>query len=100
MVTTDNGSSFEARLTFLNQEGEYCRQFYIKSNNTAALQSIACRTKNDWQLRAAMPTGEQGSYQTASSDRALDDVIDAMIKGDIINPEEEIKVIKRHWQSL
>ena len=41
LVTTNNGSSFEARLTFLNQEGEYCRQFYIKTNNAPALQSIA-----------------------------------------------------------
>lgn len=98
MITTSSGSSFEARLTFLNQEDEYCRQFYIKTNNTPALQSIACRSDNGWQLRAAMPTVEQGSYQTASNDRVLDEVIDAMIKGDIVNPDEESKAIGRRWK--
>lgn len=97
-VTTNRGSSFEARLTFLNQKDEYCRQFYIKTNNAPALQSIACRTENDWQLRAAMPSGDQSSYQAASSDRALDDVIDAMIKGDIVSPEQETKAIERRWK--
>ena len=98
LVTTNNGSRFEARLTFLNQEGEYCRQFYIKTNNAPALQSIACRTDSAWQLRAAMPTVEQDGYQTASNDRALDDVIDAMIKGDIVSLEQENKAIERRWQ--
>lgn len=97
-VTTNNGSSFEARLTFLNQQGEYCRQFYIKTNNAPALQSIACRTESDWQLRAAMPTVVQDGYQTASNDRALDEVIDAMIKGDIVSLEQENKAIERRWK--
>ena len=98
VITTKNGASFEARLTFLNHEGEYCRQFYIKPMNTPALQSIACRVGDDWNLRAAMPAGDQASYQTASSNRALDDVLDTMIKGDLVSPEQETSIIESRWK--
>lgn len=98
MLTTKSGASFEARLTFLNHEGEYCRQFYVKPMNAPALQSIACRVGDDWNLRAAIPAGEQGSYQTASSSRALDDILDTMIQGDLVSPEQEKTVIDSHWK--
>jgi hypothetical protein len=98
MITTKSGASFEARLTFLNHEGEYCRQFYIKPMNAPALQSIACRVGDDWNLRAAIPAGEQGSYQTASSSRALDDILDTMIQDDLVSPEQEKTVIDSHWK--
>ena len=45
-----------------------------------------------------MPTVEQDGYQTASNDRALDEVIDAMIKGDIVSLEQENKAIERRWK--
>jgi hypothetical protein len=98
VITTEGGTNFEARLTFLNHAGEYCRQFYVKSINMPALQSIACRTGDDWSLRAAMPSGDQASYQTASHDAVLDDVIDAMIYGDMISPAQEQSIIKRRWK--
>lgn len=98
VITTKSGATFEARLTFLNHQGEYCRQFYVKPMNASALQSIACRVGGDWNLRAAMPTGDQASYQTASSNRALDDVLDTMIKGDLVSPEQEQSVIENRWK--
>jgi hypothetical protein len=98
VITTSSGASFEARLTFLNHQGQYCRQFYVKPMNASALQSIACRVGDDWHLRAAMPTGDQASYQTASSNRALDDVLDTMIKGDLVSPEQETSVIENRWK--
>jgi hypothetical protein len=98
VITTKSGASFEARLTFLNHEGEYCRQFYVKPMNAPALQSIACRVGDDWNLRAAIPAGDQGSYQTASSSRALDDILDTMIQGDLVSPEQEKTVINSHWK--
>ncbi len=98
IMTTDSGAAFEARLSFQNQAGEYCRQFYLKPVESTALQSIACRTGDDWVLRAAMPTGDQSNFQTASHDRALDQVIDSMIKGDVISPEQEKTVIQQDWK--
>lgn len=98
VIATANGTRFEGRLTFLNHEGEYCRQFYIKPKDSQALQSIACRRGETWSLHAAMPAGDQTSYQTASNDSALDAVIDAIIQGDLVTPEQEAKVIQRHWQ--
>ncbi len=62
------------------------------------LQSIACRVGDDWNLRAAIPAGDQASYQTASSDRALDAILDTMMKGDLVSPEQEKKVIEHRWK--
>ncbi|MFQ3172606.1 MAG: hypothetical protein ACI9DG_002647 [Oleispira sp.] len=98
VITTQSGASFEARLTFLNNGGEYCRQFYVKSMNSPALQSIACRVGDDWNLRAAIPAGDQASYQTASSDRSLDAILDTMMEGDPVSPEQEKMVIEHRWQ--
>ena len=98
VITTKSGASFEARLTFLNHEGEYCRQFYVKPMNSPALQSIACRVGDDWNLRAAIPAGDQASYQTASSGRALNDILDGMIRGDLVSSEQEKTVIDRRWK--
>ena len=98
IIATANGTHFEARLSFQNQDGEYCRQFYMQAKDSQALQSIACRNGSEWKLRAAMPTSEQGSYQTASNDSALDTVIDALIKGDVITAEQEQKIISRRWK--
>jgi hypothetical protein len=98
VITTKSGASFEARLTFLNHEGEYCRQFYVKPMNAPALQSIACRVGDDWNLRAAIPAGDQGSYVTASSSRALDDILDTMMQGNSVSPAQEKTVIDSHWK--
>jgi len=98
VIITNSGASFEARLTFLNNEGQYCRQFYVKSMNSPALQSIACRVGDDWNLRAAIPAGDQASYQTASSGRALDAILDTMMKDDLVSPEQEKTVIEHRWK--
>lgn len=98
MITTAKGSTVEVRLSFVNTQDEYCRQFYLKPKGGQALQSIACRMDDNWILRAAMPSGDAGSYQTASHDPALDRVIDNMIQGEFLSPDEEQRLIEDRWQ--
>lgn len=97
-LNTETGTRFEARLSFMNTEGDYCRQFYVKPAGRQALQSIACRSLDGWSLSAALPAGDTNGYQPASEDRSLDKVIDSMLQGELLDAEQEQRLIKQQWK--
>jgi negative regulator of sigma E activity len=88
------------RLTFRNQTGEWCRQYRLGTDNTASEQ-LACRSDaGDWQRMAkteTRPVADPETYQTASGGSALDPVLDRMMKGAPVGPDEERALIDQQW---
>ncbi|WP_111978813.1 anti-sigma factor family protein [Algibacillus agarilyticus] len=73
-----NGDIINPKLTFTNQQGQYCRQFDIKTSQNIQ-QSIACRVNNAWQLSATVyqdKANNQGEYQTASASGLMRNAIE------------------------
>jgi len=88
------------QLTFVNQDGDYCRQYALSSSD-AGSQNIACNTDGDWTLIATLHTASisNGTYQTASGGTMLDGVLDRMMAGTPLSADQEAAVIDNSWQS-
>lgn len=98
-IITD-GSRIKPRLSFINQEGDYCRQFLVVDKNISA-ENIACRTNNRWQLTMSIYSQQQaqpGEYQTATGGSVLDSALDEMMQSDAFDAEAENRAIKNRWQ--
>ena len=104
--TLPDGKQLKPRLSFVNQKGNYCRQFLLRDNNSNT-ETIACHINNQWQLNnkivAAhdMPPSAHHSdeYHTASNHTDLiDRVLDAMMKGDALDAQAETQAIANGWQ--
>lgn len=93
-----DGSQVKSRLTFLNQQGNYCRQFQI-INQDKSSENIACRNKEQWELQIslAQKITNEGDYQTATGGSALDSTIDEMLNGDVFDLSAEEKTIANNW---
>nr|WP_297347366.1 hypothetical protein [uncultured Glaciecola sp.] len=97
--TADN-TQVKTQLSFANQAGDLCRQ-YLLINDQANSTNIACKENNNWHLHASIQTNDLNtqSYQTASKDQSLEQVIDGMIAGAPLNREQEQNAILKQWQS-
>ena len=85
-------------LTFFNQEGEYCRQFSVNTVDARKSQNIACRSEGEWRLQASIPEAEsQGDYQAASGPGPIDQILDIMMKGQVLNADDEKNAINSAW---
>lgn len=97
----DNGAVLTPRLTFRNQDGEWCRQFRLVMDNTASEQ-IACRTEaGAWESIARVESGtlpDTGNYQTASGGKVLDETLDRIMADSSIGPETESALLGRQWR--
>lgn len=100
-VQLTDANTLTPRLTFRNQQGEYCRQFHLEGLEQAS-ENIACRTGKSWKLVAKTevePSPEKGGYQTASGGSVMDDTLDRMMAGAVIGPAEERQLINSRWGS-
>lgn len=115
--TLATGEQLTPRITFVNRQGEYCRQFRLQGEELAS-ENIACRepaggtsdgtvnsTSNStpWTLAATVQldvVAQPGSYQTASGGSVLDSALDNMMVGDILEPEAEKQLIAEQWATL
>ena len=96
-----NGKRIKPRLTFINQEGNYCRQFAVMDTNAHA-ENIACRINGDWQLTMTVYSSEvqqSGAYQTATGGSLLDSALNTMMSGEAFDAQAESQVIKRRWNN-
>lgn len=87
-------------LTFFNQQGEYCRQFSVNTTDARKTQNIACRREGSWKLEASIPfeaPADKGDYQLASGPGPIDKLIDTMMKGQVLNAEQEKAAIDAAW---
>ncbi|WP_341936839.1 anti-sigma factor family protein [Marinimicrobium sp. C2-29] len=97
-----DGREITPRLTFVNRDGQHCRQYRVTGEGERS-ENIACRTRQadtDWEQLASIRqrAAESGSYQTASGGSLLDSALDQMMAGGIIEPEQEKQLIERDWQ--
>lgn len=107
------GEQLTPRITFVNQQGEYCRQFRLQGEERAS-ENIACRESSDgspdsfadttpWTLAATVQldvVAQPGSYQTASGGSVLDSALNNMMAEDILEPEAEKQLIDGQWATL
>ncbi|MAN50784.1 MULTISPECIES: anti-sigma factor family protein [unclassified Marinimicrobium] len=97
-----DGREITPRLTFVNRDGQHCRQYRVTGAGERS-ENIACRaqqTEAGWEELASIRqrATEPGSYQTASGGSLLDSALDQMMAGGIIEPEQEKQLIERDWQ--
>jgi hypothetical protein len=96
-----NQATLTPRLTFRNQAGEWCRQFYLESAD-AASEQIACRSEaGSWEqvARAELePSSESGNYQTASGGNILDETLDRIMANSPIGPDKENALLEQLWR--
>lgn len=92
------GNQLQAKLSFKNKQGQYCRQFEI-SNQTQIQNNIACKVDGSWQLLASFyqPSTSQAEYQTVSANGALKQAVDNMAQGAFLNRQAEQQAIKNDW---
>ncbi len=96
-----DGREITPRLTFVNRDGQHCRQYRVTGAGERS-ENIACRTRQaDWEQLASIRqrAAEPGSYQTASGGSLLDSALDQMMADGIIEPEQEKQLIERDWKS-
>lgn len=98
--TLDDGSHVKPRLTFLNRDGDYCRQFQI-SNQQQSSENIACRRNNQWELQISLEqkTTAAEDYQTASGGSVLDATLDDLMQGEVFDASAEENAIANAWHS-
>ncbi|MGJ8691576.1 MAG: anti-sigma factor family protein [Thalassotalea sp.] len=95
-----NGEKIATKLTFINKQGQVCRQFEVNQGQTNS-QSIACRVNQAWQLTLTVhePKQAQQGYQTATSNSLMRHQIDQMIDGDFFDQQQEQSAINSNWQN-
>lgn len=89
--------------SFKNKQGQYCREFGLKSANHASF-NLACKDDQTWTVVASVmadtsPTEGVEGYVPASGQSAslLDDLIREQMEGDLLSPEDEAALIKQAW---
>jgi hypothetical protein len=83
-------------LTFLGQDGSYCRSFALKRAATAGL---ACRVSGEWRIpvTAAAASPEAGVRQASSPPPAVLSAIEARIAGDALDAAGEERARLGGW---
>ncbi|MBQ0746811.1 MAG: hypothetical protein KBT82_16790 [Marinobacter sp.] len=100
--TLASGEQLMPRLTFVNHEGEYCRQFRLQGHARSS-ENIACRSAADndgWSLAVRVEVADTvpaDRYQVASGGSVLDDTLDQMISGPLLTPDAEQRLIQQNW---
>ncbi len=94
----DDGSRVKTRLTFINNNGNYCRQFQLIQRDKSS-ENIACRVNNRWELAVSVSqeTIAAGDYQTASGGSSLDSALDEMMHSEAFDVAAEQQAIDSHW---
>jgi hypothetical protein len=99
------GQDFQlgVKLTFQDQNGDYCREYQIAAASPARYAGVACRVRQQWivKIQALVPPSRAASEQTipagGSADAAMDTVVGSLIQGDALVGPDEDAVIKKGW---
>lgn len=90
------------RLTFVNEQGHFCRQFVV-SDLHISTETIACRVDDNWEPSItvyAQAVARDGDYRTAThSSPVLDQALDKMMQGDAFDAQAESQIIQRGWKN-
>lgn len=96
----DDGSRVKPRLTFIDKNGNYCRQYQLTQRENST-ENIACRENNHWNLVISVQqqTLAEGDYQTASGGSLLDNALDEMMHSEAFDLTAEQQAINNHWSN-
>ena len=83
--------------TFETEDGRYCRAFGSRDTGAAA-DGVACRNGTQWQVVAWDGTAIRAKVFRGSSE-LLDDVMDRLGGGAVLEVAEERALIERHWSA-
>ncbi len=88
------------RLTYRDQQGDYCRQ-YVLSRDGSTEEAIACRREGSWEPVLTIHrenVREAGPYRTATGGSPLDSFIDRTLNEGPLDRSGERNAIQRQWQ--
>lgn len=99
--TLADGSALSTKLTFTNQQGDFCRQYDVDTAE-AVERNIACRVNQEWELastvyEAKKATQATQNYQTATTNSMLREQINSMADGDFLDKQQEQQMINNGW---
>lgn len=82
--------------SFLNADGELCREFEFDRASRETVVSVACRTAEGWEPRLAIvaPATDETGYAPASSLETLDAYLGAIGAEAPLAPEEEAAALR------
>lgn len=86
------------RLSFINQQGDFCRQYSLHSQAELS-ENIACRRNGQWRQHASLSLPNQvdaGLYQTASGGGMLDSILDTMMAGPALSTAAEQQYLSKN----
>lgn len=99
-ASTVGSDTAAPRLTFAADDGSYCRQFDVLTDEGVSA-AIACREDTGWrtQLVAYGLLRPTGDFQTASAARSpiLETFLDTRMLGSPMNAEEEGRLLGSGW---
>lgn len=99
-ASTVGSATAAPRLTFAADDGSYCRQFDVVTDEGVSA-AIACREDTGWrtQLVAYGLLRPTGDFQTASAARSpiLETFLDTRMPGSPMNSEEEGRLLRSGW---
>jgi hypothetical protein len=90
--------------TFHSRDGSFCREYRAGDREGKTFSGVACRQQagGEWRVAAHIETPPvaavaPGKYESAGGPEALNAVVDALIEGDVLGPEDEAAAIARKW---
>lgn len=91
-------SRVKPRLTFIDNNDNYCRQFQLIQHDNSS-ENIACRESGQWKLIVSVQqeTVATGDYQTASGGSLLDSKLDEMMHSEAFDFSAEQQAINSNW---
>ena len=95
-------SEVRVGLSFLSNEGGYCRSFTLVGGNQD-LVGIACRANDEWRIpvlvQNSRPMPAMGHYQRGTEmPTAVLEAIDQRIVGGMLDTRTELEALRRNWQ--
>jgi hypothetical protein len=98
---------FKADLSFQHVDGRYCRQYELSFESGSGFAGYACGAGSGrWRIEKeaeVTPTKADvpGVIRPAGENpgvKAIDDAVGNVIRGDAIEPDKELALIRRGWQ--
>lgn len=100
-VALDDGATARVLLTFASEDGNWCRQLKI-SNDSTAVEALACRRGGAWQnelLAFGEPAGSEYQQASQSSAQVIRSAVDSMIGTRApLDADGERRLIRSRWQ--
>jgi hypothetical protein len=90
------GGEIAGIASFLNADGELCREFEFDRTGGDTVVSVACRGGEGWEPRLAIvaPAADETGYAPASSLDTLDAYLGAIGAGAPLTPEDEAAALR------